>query len=400
MRLALFFYQTVVFSRAMACFLLSLCSLNGCLSVRGQDPAYPDRIGPIIQRLTQVRQLKLISGVPVLFASREGIKNQVEVHLTDDLGERNIDDVSLAYGKLGLLPWGVSFKSSLLNYYASRTSGFYDSRKKRIVLLGQEDRAIPILEETDEKVIVHELTHALQDQHFSLGARLRPLGNGDAALALRAVAEGDAVLTEHAYSFGRLDEGLGAYASQFLQSGKNASVLSDVPAVVREKVLFQYAAGVRFISRFLGKHGWVPINLIYEYPPLSTEQVLHVEKYFESPDPPTRINLRGLSNLFPQGWREIENDTLGELMIQCLFKGFLGAKAATAVANGWDGDRFVAYQRGKEVAFLWVTVWDSSSDAQEFFESYQEILSMKYDVRPSEKDRFYNRKAGPLGGSY
>ena len=365
--------------------------LGGCVRYAPWGPGHPDPIKQIRERVTDVRDLKFSHEVGVLFANAESIKSRIDTDLQQDLRGRKLEDISLAYAKLGLLPWGVDLRSSLLNFYSSQTWGFYDSRAKKVVLpeKGRKDRE-------DEKILVHELTHGLQDQHFSLGHELRRAVNADAALALRSVAEGDAVLTEYAYSFGRLDEWLPAYVHQVLSNGAEEAVFPGIPAVIGDKVQFQYGAGTRFVLRFVGKNGWAPVNLLYKYPPLSTEQVLHPEKYLESPDPPTRINLGDLSTLFSSEWREIENDTLGELMIQCLFKEFLGAKAAAAVADGWDGDRFVAYQRGEEVAFLWVTVWDSSSDAQEFFDSYHEVLSVKYDVRPSEKDRFYIEKRDNL----
>jgi hypothetical protein len=69
---------------------------------------------------------------------------------------------------------------------------------------------------------------------------------------------------------------------------------------------------------------------------------------------------------------------LGELMVRVLFQQFFSEEEGKMVADGWDGDRFVAFRRGEEVSFIWATVWDSSKDAEEFFEKYQEILSKKY----------------------
>lgn len=50
-----------------------------------------------------------------------------------------------------------------------------------------------------EATVVHELVHALQDQHFDLGAQFDELDAEDeAAVALRAIVEGDAARIEYA----------------------------------------------------------------------------------------------------------------------------------------------------------------------------------------------------------
>jgi len=195
-------------------------------------------------------------------------------------------------------------------------------------------------------------------------------------------------LTEYAYSFGGLNDWLASYIRQVCNPAMEETILPGTPALIRDKLLFQYRAGAMFLSHFLGKNGWFPINLIYKYPPLSTEQILHPEKYSAAPDPPTRITLKGLSDVFSTEWREIENDTLGELMVHCLFEQFLDPADAAAVANGWDGDRLVAYRNGEEVAFIWATVWDSQKDAEEFSEKYQKIRPMKNGTGSADS-RFY-----------
>lgn len=375
--------------------ILFLLSLSACLGQIAQNPETlsRDSIKVVRDRLSEVRGLAFTAEVPIVF--ERSLNDRLEAVFQADLGagDRKREDISLAYVKLGLLPFGVDLSSTLLSFYSSQALAFYDSRAKEIVIAANPDgpSGTPVFEEAREKVIVHELTHALQDRAFSLGTMLRPSGNGDATIALRAVAEGDAVLTEYAYSFGGLNEWLPDHLSQMLDSAIDDPILPNIPRFVADKARFQYWAGARFVLRFLGQNGWLPVNLLYKYPPLSTEQVLHPEKYLDLPDPPIRIKLNNLSGLFSSQWREIENDTLGELSVQCLFNQFLGPADAALVASGWGGDRFVAYRNGDEVAFIWATVWDSAKDAEEFYENYQKILWTKYGT-PSVDTRFYIEK--------
>jgi len=362
---------------------LLLAAMGGCVSGVGRerDTDGGDPIKALKHRLSEVRGLAFTAEVPIEFGTKERLNHRLEVDVQADQSDRKREDISLAYAKLGLLPVGIDLRRSSMNFYSSQIQGFYNSKTKKIVLLKETIPTIsnsPPAEGSDTTALAHELTHALQDQQFSLGAKLRPSENGDRNLALRSVAEADATLSEYAYRFGGLQDWVPEYVRQILEAETQESMSPDVPAVIADKIRFQYSAGLNFVSRVLDDHGWLRLNLIYKYPPLSTEQILHPEKYFMTPDPPTHIRLRGLVALFPAEWREIENDTLGELMAQCLFKQFLGPEDAVVAAEGWGGDRFIAYRNGDEVAFIWATVWDSAKDATEFYDRYKRILSMKY----------------------
>lgn len=342
-----------------------------------------DKFGKIKQSLSAIRGLSFTQGIPIGYETKDAMRKYLEADLIRDSGEENFKDIARAYVKLGLFPKGIDLKNTLLKLYAGRVAGFYDLREKKVVL----PKSYYFVESGfDENALVHELTHALQDQHFSLGHRLGLSRNGDKTLAFRALAEGDALLTEFAYLHGGLDKGFSASVSQILQSnfGRLQSALSDVPAAVSEKLLFQYKAGASLVYRVLKDKGWPGVDLLYSSPPLSTKQVLHPEKYLELPDPPTEIELEDRASVFPADWKEIENNTLGELMVRCLFKRFFPEGEANRVASGWAGDRFVTFRRGEEISLIWVTVWDSSGDAREFFRKYEEILSRKY--RGSETD--------------
>lgn len=335
-----------------------------------------------------MRGLDFKREVPIEIKSKEEMRRHFERDLEREYGNERLQNIAVAYAKLGLFPEALDLKKSLLDFYTTQVAAFYDPETKKLVL--PEDLgggillgALQFLSQRDilgEMVLAHELTHALQDQHFSLENRLHSSSNDDKTLAFHAVAEGDATLSGFGYLFGGIDDQSLALINQTVRESiqEARSTLSDVPEAIIEELLFQYYGGVSFVSRLLREKGWIAIDRLYSAPPLSTEQVLHPEKYFDLPDPPTRIDLKALAALFGPAWKEIENNVLGELMVQVLFRRFLSEEEAKEVANGWDGDRFVAFQRGKEIAFIWATVWDSSRDAEEFLQGYQKILAKKY----------------------
>jgi len=380
-------------------FVVLFLGLAGCGVQTARSSKEPNSrfIATIRDRLSQARQMERLGEVPVVLESNDRAAASIDHHLRKNSGTHSLDERSLAYEKLGLLPAGGDLKQSLLSFYSSQAMAFYDSVGKRVVLSAGDDNGSErgVLREDDERVIAHELVHAYQDQKFAIGERLRAHSNGDAALALRSVAEGDAVLSESAYVFGGLDEGLYDYVMQMLDAGTENATLASLPMIVSDRIQFQYVSGVRFVSRALRDGGWSSVNRLYLSPPLSTEQILHPEKYFEAWDPPARIEFKNLSRLFPSPWREIENDTLGELSVRCLFSQFIETAAAASVAQGWGGDRFVAYRKGGDVAFIWTTIWDSDADADEFHEQYLRVLAMKSGPRPSRSD-YYVEKRGSM----
>lgn len=363
----------------------------------------PDKLQEIKAAVARLRGLPFKADVAVEVKNSAEMRRAFESDLEQDYGDEKLRNVALAYAKLGLLPKGTDLKKSLVDFATAEVAAYYDPRAKKLVMpqsmnTGAAISTAQFVARRDfagEMVLAHELTHALQDQHFSLEARLGPSGNDDADLAFRALTEGDATLSGWAYLSGRVELKALERMSQGTQQGANdARSLVDVPPAIVEETMFQYTGGVAFVFRLLRERDWAAVNRIYAAPPLSTEQVLHPEKYFSHPDPPTKIRLDNLPALFSPDWKELENNVLGELMVQVLFKQFFSENEAKTAAEGWDGDRFVAFRRGDEVAFVWASVWDSEQDAEEFEQGYRRIVAKKYpDGRYAEV--FYAERRGP-----
>ena len=352
-----------------------------------------DKYQEVKNGVEALRGLRFKEEVAVEIKNREEMRRYLEDDLELDYGGVRLANMAVAYGKLGLFPQGIDLKKSVLDFLGTQVAAFYDPRTKRMVfpedlgggmLLGTV-QFIARRDIVGEVTLAHELTHALQDQHFSLEEKMAPSDNDDKSLAFYAVAEGDATLSGFGYLSGGLDKDSLARIDEALHDGSRTAraAISGVPEAVVEELLFRYYGGVSFVGRSLALRGWTGVNALFSSPPLSTEQVLHPEKYFELPDPPTRIKLRDLSSLFQPGWKEIENNVLGELMIGVLFKQWLTEEEAGAIAAGWDGDRFVAFRRDGEVAFVWASVWDSPGDAEEFVQGYRRLASKKYPGRQS-----------------
>jgi len=376
--------------RAGPVFFFLLLASAGCAPypMAGGEAVEADRFAEIKSGIALLRRLNFEHEVVVEVQGREAMRRHFEGTLEREYGDQKLRNMALAYARIGLYPEGLDLKNALLDFYGAQVAAFYDAAGKKLVM--PEDLATSVGSSADapvelktmmgDMVLAHELTHALQDQHFSLQDRLRPSNDDDARLAFHAVAEGDATLAGFGYLFRGTDDQFLTLMGQTVQDSMRAarSGLTGVPDAIVEELLFQYYGGVSFVSRLLRAKGWSGVNLLYGAPPLSTEQVLHPEKFFDLPDPPTTIELKGISELFGSDWAEIENNVLGELMVRVLFRRFLSEEEAKRIAGGWDGDRFIAFRRENEIAFVWATVWDSPQEAEEFLLGYRAILEKKY----------------------
>jgi hypothetical protein len=361
----------------------------GCAPYQVADRAAINRekFLDIKQGVARLRGLAFRAEVAVEIKNPEEMRRAFEKDLAHDFSDQKLKNISLAYGKLGLLPKGTDLKKSLVDFAAANVAGYYDPRSKKLVLpenLDADPAAGGRRDLVGEMTLAHELTHALQDQYFLLESKLGPSENDDRDLAFRALVEGDATLIGFGYIRGGIDRNaLADFTRGVKDIERDAGARApDVPKAIVEEMLFQYYGGVGFVARLLEERDWSAVNRLYAAPPLSTEQVLHPEKYFSAPDPPTRVELRELRAFFQPDWKEIENNVLGELTTRVLFEQFLSKDEARVAAEGWDGDRFVAFNRGDEVAFIWASVWDSDEDAAEFDRGYRRLLEKKYPGAP------------------
>ena len=76
-------------------------------------------------------------------------------------------------------------------------------------------------------------------------------------------------------------------------------------------MIFPYFQGMVFCAKLANAGGWAAIDEVYRNPPLSTEQILHPEKYRDRPDYPMTIELGRSSP--GQGWKEVGRNVLGEM---------------------------------------------------------------------------------------
>lgn len=302
--------------------------------------------------------------------------------------EAELDVIALA--AFGLLEPGLDLISLYEELLTEQIAGFYDDETKEMfVIQGETFTGV------ERMTYAHEYVHALQDMTFEIREGLQfddELCEQDSerCAALQALLEGDASLAEQLWFYDHaseqdLDDILEFY-------GQYASpVFDNAPTFLQEDFLFPYLSGLSFVESLYEQGGWQAVNQAYSEPPLSTEQILHPERY--PSDRPLTIELPDLSTVLGSGWEQIDADVLGEWYSYLVLAhgsdptARLVDSEARKAAEGWGGDAYqVLYNQasGQSVLVLKST-WDSPRDASEFASALQAYAEKRFKDKPSRE---------------
>ena len=344
------------------------------------DPSEAEAVQHTVQ---EVRMLKLKRKIPIMVRDTEAAGKLLEAELDEEYTPEMIDTDARAGALIGLYPPGINLKAANMGLLESQVIAFYDFKKKTMVIVkGALEREFPgqpreIQDKLQKMILAHEYTHALQDQNFDFGARDDALkGNGDRALALHSVAEGDATISGYACMLGRMDSvilsTLIANLSNFSQTFTGAA--QGVPRGVAEPLIFQYTEGVKFVAEAYQRGGWKGVDRLYSNPPQSSQQIMDPSLYFDHPLLPDSITVGGYQASMP-GWHKSDEDTLGELGLRIILENSFGASAPELkMADQWAGDRIVMLRKGNVVCIVWLIAFRDRESASRFAETYRRAL--------------------------
>jgi hypothetical protein len=334
------------------------------------------RLRDVAAAVEKLRGLKFKSPVPmrILDAAEARASIQSKIESPEEELARH---VGAAYVQLGLVPEGKGLIDSYLDLTDKEMLGYYDHDTKSFVLLSH------VSAEDAEVVMAHELTHALDDQHYDLDAMLRQAGDDDDhATAIRAVVEGSATAVMIAYfsSSGREDK-----AKDEIRKGevKRARRLKSAPSFTKRSLILPYLLGFTFLLRGEPwQWSWNGMRLgdiaiAYAHPPRSTRQILHPEQYWagHTPPPAPRLALPDLSPILGPGFSRVASASIGELGLSVLSGASLDLEAPEALlpsrwtnnaAAGVVADVFDHYVSGERRVTVLVARFETTDDAREF----------------------------------
>ncbi|MGM0605495.1 MAG: Hvo_1808 family surface protein, partial [Halobacteriota archaeon] len=282
----------------------------------------------------------------------------------------------------------------------SAVAGFYSPARSEIVIITPDvDR--PVI---DSSTLIHELTHALQDQRHDLTDPRYQGETQDGDLAINGIVEGEAVYIERRYEE-RCESGEWECVGT-PETGENGGDDGDLNLGIYVTVFHPYSDGPGMVYDIVEADGWAGVTERMEDPPVSTTQVIH-----RTDREPRPIEFTDEATA---GWETYPNqgvdgaDTVGEASIYAMFYYQSREYGADAIdwrqigdadhpyeqlnyvsepSAGWANDELYPYRRGDdENGYVWVTEWETERDATEFYDAYNRILDAHTDgVRDSEE---------------
>ena len=346
------------------------------LPVRPLSPKLKEMRDRAMRTASELRELPFKGevGMAELSGWEYGTRASEMAHV---LGGEDLRALGLLASAGGVLPEGTDPASLAASFMAISAGATYSPLDKQVLIVDKFK---------EDSLLTHEFTHALQDQHFDLMKLLvvRPY-NFDRAESLFAVIEGDAMNVqrrlEQGEAYGRrsLDEIIKQERERFGDYRREVGVF--FPPLLTETFIFRYREGARFVEAVRRSRGERGVDALFERPPVSTEQILHPEKY-EAGEAVREVQLDE-GAFIASGWRSVTSTPFGEIGVRGLLMAGVPEVEATRAAAGWGGDRAYLFERaGSAPLFVWKTVWDKPVDAEEFFNSYNST----------------RRRTGPLGG--
>ncbi len=352
-------------------------TLAGCITAMDRHSA-----AQLKENLAELRQLNFVRDVPFTVKSPDEAQRMIEANLSRDSTEQQMRLSGTAGAMTGLFPPGTDLKQAELRLARQQIAGFYDPKLKVMVQVrGQSVLGSSMMGRTvfsDELLEAHELTHALQDQHFGLQAMLsRVKDNDDEEIALHSLIEGDATLAGLTYVSGdSTEKNVEDIVTRFAALPDSFEPESSgTPLALSASLMFQYSAGTRFVAEAWERGGWSEVNALYHNPPQSSQEIINPSLYFETPAPPMQIDLKGYETLLP-GWKQMDTDTFGVLLLRVIFQRNLAdsSAAADSIEKTWRGDRMVILQKGDQLCVLWLIAFNTSDAARDFATAYSSIL--------------------------
>lgn len=334
----------------------------------------------VLTQVSEIRGLKLLHPVKSGAKSRAEIEQMVIKNFDEETTPAELDAEYKTLLAFGLAPKGFKYRDFLIKLLTEQIAGFYDPKKKEFNLADWN----PL--ELQKTVMAHELTHALQDQHFDLTRFDKwPKGDSDRESAIHALIEGDATALMIDYLMKPMGRSVTQIPKTLLDqmnaqtSAPGMDVINSAPNAIRESLIFPYSYGMGFAYQLLKDKGWEGVSQAYTNLPQSSEQILHYEKY-AAKEMPIKIELADLSSPLGKGWKRVKFDINGEFGYYLALVEYISKDAARKASEGWGGDQFALYENATQTktTLAHLSAWDTEADAEEFFSAYNERTAKRY----------------------
>jgi hypothetical protein len=333
-------------------------------------------------------------------ADRKEVESYLQKGMKDDKDAKRLERSAVVLKKFGLLPRGFDLGPFLVAMLREQVAGYYDPKKKTVNILNWIDP------EQQKPVLAHELTHALQDQSFSMlkwmkeaetegDKKLDPtpadIDTDEESEAREAVVEGQAMVVMMDYALAPSGKTLldmlqigEALKQGMLDGPADSPTFRDAPIFLKEELTFPYRYGMDFTLELEKAGGKAQAFAgAFKDPPKTTREIMEPETYIahEKLEPVKRIDFK--KDL--AGYDAFDIGAMGEFDVDVLVEQYAGRKEAEAIYPAWRGGYYFAGRvkgtKSGPLGVVYVSRWSSPAKAAEFGGVYAKSLAQRYQKR-------------------
>lgn len=323
-------------------------AVGALVVLRDDGPSYPDawdpRVEPFVTIVEKQRGLTFEHPVEVRFLAADEFEKSVRTDRSelDDEDREDIEQAASLYRAFGLISGDVDLFDAFDDATGSGTLAYYSFDDRAITVRGTK------LTRASHATLVHELTHAVQDQRFDVADRLEELVKEaaddeptTAADALQALVEGDAERVAGLYR-----QSLSADDQEALEKAEAADTadslgkLDDVPQVVVNLLGAPYALG-EVLAEAVATRGQDDLDDLFDDPPPDDSVLLDPLAAIDGAGAATDVTVPSTR----KDEKKVDAGQIGSLLTYLMLAARIPVPDALAAADARDGDAYVGFER-------------------------------------------------------
>ena len=339
-----------------------------------------EQVRKILTQISEITGMALKHPVPIAVMSKEEWGQWVADRMRESVKPEELRVEETAMKMFGFVPADFDLRGATVDLMTEQAAAVYDHKTKRMIIV---QGAAP--DEMQEAVLVHELSHALADQHFDMHRFLDKGPRSDESEAARlAVVEGQAMWIMLEAMLNRSGQSLktnSAVLELMLPAMRDMAaaqypVFGKSPLYLKESLLFPYSAGLKFQQAVVEKMDREAFAAVLRDPPRNTHQIIHPELYLAHETPatvePPEYEQR-------DKMKKLTDGDIGEMDVHVWFEQYGSKQEADKLAPAWRAGRFelVENRVTKKPLLRWVILWDSPESAHQAFALYLKVMEGK-----------------------
>ncbi len=317
----------------------------------------------IQEQVVSLRELEFLEEVQLKKMSRDDLPALILGEIDRQYSPEELRNLVKSYAVFGFMPEDFDLKEAYKALLSEQIAAFYNQHSGELVMF-EGNHLDNIM---NQVILAHELTHALQDQHFDLKSLpIEDKSNDDRALGALSLIEGDATLLMGMFLLEN-KENMKVLSLLEGMLGQSTEALASVPGIIRESLLFPYLKGQEFVMSLYAQGGFQAISDAFDDPPNSSSEILHPERY---------LSIQRILPALPE-WqvmeenqekRLIRENVLGEFGLRVWLQEYMSRENAENAADGWRGDGYRVFmdKAGKHLQFVHWSKWENIQEAEEF----------------------------------